>query len=85
MGPKDASGVGRTDQIFVCSDYCKAKCRTSETERRKTYYDVTEDEFAAYMEQIVRMGACVIEAAVERRRNISVPCVKDVKTQNLFR
>ena len=26
----------------------------------KTYYDVTEDEFAAYMEQIVRMGACVI-------------------------
>ena len=26
----------------------------------KTYYDVTEDEFAAYMEQIVRMGAFVI-------------------------
>ena len=32
---RDASGVGRTDQIFVCSDYCKAKCRTSETERRE--------------------------------------------------
>lgn len=26
----------------------------------KTYYDVSEDEFAAYMEQIVQMGACVI-------------------------
>jgi len=26
----------------------------------KTYYDVSEDEFAAYMERIVQMGACVI-------------------------
>lgn len=39
----------RTDQIFVCSDYCKAKCRTSRNRDGKTYYDVTEDEFAAYM------------------------------------
>ena len=36
MEPKEMLPVlEELHQIFVCSDYCKAKCRTSETERRE--------------------------------------------------